>query len=114
MPGTAIGSVNITYDQIAADATGGLPTIVDFNPNVSIAVGNYYVGMNFAYNTGDTLAIITNRDGNTVPGTGYEQFDTGTWYAYSNTTSSWGINVAHAIFPIVCTSTGIREVMTPQ
>ena len=37
--GTAIGSVNITYDQIAADATGGLPTIVDFNPNVSIAVG---------------------------------------------------------------------------
>lgn len=113
MPGTAIGSVNITYDQIAADATGGLPTIVDFNPNVSIAVGNYYVGMNFAYNTGDTLAIITNRDGNTVPGTGYEQFDTGTWYAYSNTTSSWGINVAHAIFPIVCTSTGIREVMTP-
>ena len=114
MPGTAIGSVNVTYDQIAADAAGTLPTIIDFNPNVSIGVGNYYVGVHFTYNAGDTLAIYTSRDGNTIPGTAYEQFSTGTWYAYSDATNSWDLNVAHAIFPIVCTSTGIREVMTPS
>ncbi len=114
LPGTVLGTKTVTYDAIAADVTAQLPTIIDFSPNVTLPVGDFYVGMNFDYNAGDTLAIITNQDGETVPGTAYEEWGQGGgWYAYSDATSSWGLDLAHAIFPIVCTSTGLSEVLTP-
>jgi PKD repeat protein len=116
MPGTVLGTAALTYNQIASDVTAQLPTTIDFSPNVNIGIGSYYVGVNYGYNAGDTLAIITSRNGNTIPGTAYEEWGAaagGGWYAYSDVTNSWGINVAHAMFPIICTSTGVKEVATP-
>jgi PKD repeat protein len=116
LPGTALGTTTVTYNQITSDVTAQLPTYIDFVPNVSVPVGSAYVGVNFGYNTGDTLAIITSRNGNTIPGTAYEQFSAasgGGWYSYSDATNSWGINVAHAIFPILCNTTGVKEILTP-
>lgn len=114
LPGTIIGTKTVTYDVIAADVTAQLPTIIDFSPNVNLPIGNFYVGMNFDYHAGDTLAIVTNLDGETVPGTAYEEWGQGGgWYAYSDASNSWGLDLAHAIFPVVCTSTGLSEVLTP-
>jgi PKD repeat protein len=114
LPGTVLGTKTVTYDVIAADVTAQLPTLIDFSPNVSIPVGSFFVGMNFGYHAGDTLAIVTNQDGETVPGTAYEEWSGGAgWYAYSDATNSWGLDIAHAIFPILCSSTGVSEVLTP-
>lgn len=113
LPGTVIGTKTVTYDAIAADVTALVATVIDFSPNVALPTGNFYVGMNFDYNAGDTLAIVTNQDGETVPGTAYEEWGQGGgWYAY-NDANSWGLELSHAIFPVVCTSTGLSEVLTP-
>ncbi|MEP7171195.1 MAG: T9SS type A sorting domain-containing protein, partial [Bacteroidota bacterium] len=36
------------------------------------------------------------------------------WYPFDDATNSWGISVAHTIFPIVCTPTGVHEILTPS
>ncbi|HKR06773.1 MAG TPA: T9SS type A sorting domain-containing protein [Bacteroidia bacterium] len=109
-PNTTLGSQVVTYDTIVYDFIAGFPTLVLFSPiTVSDTV---YVGVNFGYTVGDTLAIITSLDGEASVNTAYEQFSTNDWHQYSETPTSWGISVAHAIFPIVCTPTGIYEVLT--
>jgi PKD repeat protein len=81
------------------------PTMITFTNPVSVT-GPYYVGMAIKPNgtPQDTVAIITNTDPETSPGTAWEQFDNGSWYAYSDATNSWGVNVAHAIYPIRCSN----------
>jgi hypothetical protein len=73
-----------------------------------------YVGVNFGYHAGDTLAVVSSLDGEAPVNTAYEQFSTLDWHAFSETPASWGISVAHAIFPVVCTPTGVHEILTPS
>ncbi len=44
-----------------------------------------------------------------TPGTSWEQFSTFDWHAISETPTSWGLNVAKAIFPIVCSPNGVNN-----
>lgn len=107
-PNTVLGTATISYDSIAAYAASLTPMWIDFSPNVSVS-GDVYVGIEFGYNPGDTLAIIHCNDGEITAGTAYEKWSTSAWHAYSETPASWGVNVAHLILPVVCTSTGIDE-----
>jgi hypothetical protein len=107
-PGTVLGTSTILYDSIAADATAGTLAYVQFTPRIPVS-GVIYVGLNFSYNTGDSLALVTSADSELVPGTAYEQWSDSTWHAYTETPLSWGLNVAHLIIPIICDVTGISS-----
>lgn len=105
-PGASVVSATKTYADAAADVTNGDLTFVSFTPtNVT---SPFFAGIEFTYAAGDTLAIIHTADGEVNPGTAWEQFDTGVWYAV-NSSSSWGLNIGLAVFPIICESTGINS-----
>ena len=105
-PGNAVVSATKTYADAAADVTNGDLTFVALTPsNIS---SPFFAGIEFTYAAGDTLALIHTADGEVNPGTAWEQFDTGAWFAFSST-SSWGVNVALAIFPIICEATGVNS-----
>jgi PKD repeat protein len=103
LPSTVLGTATISYDSIAAYAASGAQMWVDFTPDIPVSVGDVYVGVEFGYTAGDTLALIHSADGEITPGTAYELWSDGTWHAYSETPASWGLNVAHLIRPVVCT-----------
>lgn len=107
LPSTMLGSATISYDSIAAYAASGSEMWVDFTPDVPVTAGTIYVGIEFGYTAGDTLALVHCADGEIATGTAYELWSDGTWHAYSETPASWGVNVAHLIRPVVCSSTSV-------
>ena len=70
----------------------------------------FYLGVAFDYaNLGDTIALIETADGEVTPGTAWEQFSTNDWHAFSETPTSWGINVALLILPVVCPANSVND-----
>ncbi len=109
LPNSILGTAVISYDSIAAYAASLTPMWIDFSPNIAVS-GDVYVGISFGYTPGDTLAIIHCADGEITTGTAYEHWSNLSWHAYSEAPPvSWGVNVAHLILPVVCTSTGVEE-----
>ena len=101
--GTQLYSQAITYQTIKIDVDSGRNTIVVFNSPVAVT-GSFYVGIEFGYAAGDTVAILTNRDGNTpAPGTAWEKWSDNAWHSYSETPASWGLNMSHRIVRVLCT-----------
>lgn len=89
--------------SIANIPTNGNSIFWDLSSNPYTITGNFYVGVILPTGTGQSVALFTTAMGEVNPGTAWEQFSDNTWHAYSESGVSWGINVAHAIFPIVCT-----------
>ncbi len=105
-PNTVLGTVNVPLSTIVSDVTAQQPTYVTFTTPVAID-GSFFVGVTLPTVAGDSVAIVTNTDGDTNPGTAWEQFDTGVWYAFSDATNSWGMNMQLAIWPLVCNPTNV-------
>lgn len=105
-PGTVAVSATKTYADAAADVTNGNLTYTALTPTSITAP--YFAGITFTYAAGDTLAIIHTADGEVAPGTAWEQFDTGTWYAL-NSASSWGVDVGLIVLPILCDPSSTNE-----
>ncbi len=99
-PGAVLASQDVTISSIAADIAQQQLTDVVFTSPATINTP-YYLGIEFTYKTGDTVALVLNFDGETVPATAWEEWSDFTWWPYSDA-NSWGINVAHYMFPIVC------------
>lgn len=103
---TPLVSQNLLVSQIQADVNAMQLTTVTFPSPVTVGT-TFYAGFSFdmagtSYaHPADTVALVTNTDGDTTPATAWEQWDNGAWYSYDDA-SSWGLDVAHAIFPIIC------------
>ena len=99
-PGAVIASIPVTYQDIATlIASGNNVAFVPFG-NIALPASNeVFVGIEYTYGN-DTIALITNTDGETSPATAWEQWSDGTWHAYDET-GSWGIDVAHYIVPVL-------------
>jgi len=109
-PGASLGSATISYASIVTDVTNGDLTNVTFSPAITLPASNqFFIGVELAYGSGDTLALITNTDGDSPAATGWELFsDNTTWVPYDDA-NSWGLAAGHYIFPVVCsgsTTTG--------
>ncbi len=98
--GSVLATKAVALSDIVADVNSGYMTQVTFDTPVPIT-GAFYVGVELPQASGDTLALVSNTDGDTSPGTAWEQWDTGAWYAFSDA-SAWGMNMALGIFPVVC------------
>ncbi|MBM3436148.1 MAG: T9SS type A sorting domain-containing protein [Bacteroidetes bacterium] len=107
-PGTKIASKTIPLNTIKNDIVNEAMTYISVDPPVNVT-SSFFAGVMLPTVTGDTLVIWSNMDGDTDPGIAWEMWDNGTWYSFSETTNSWGINVALAIYPIVQNSLGVAD-----
>ncbi|MBK7390928.1 MAG: PKD domain-containing protein [Bacteroidetes bacterium] len=107
-PGTSLGSVDVTYNTAQTDATAGNLTYASFTAPIT-PTSPYYLGIEFGYVAGDTLAFVSTADGEVTPGTAWEQFSSLDWHAMSETPTSWGLNLAQGIFPILCSPNSLND-----
>ena len=105
-PGAVLATKTIAVNSIStADYTQ-----IDFDSPVAVT-DEYFVGVELTYNPGDTVVIWINADGESSPGTAWEKWSDGDWYAYSNT-AAWGWNMSHYLRVRYCSgdgSLGIKE-----
>ena len=95
-----LASVPIPYSRIKQDVDSGRITFVPLPSPVAIPANGVYAGITFSYAPGDTVAILTNRNGNTpAPGTAWEIWSDGSWHPYNDgTNNTWQLNVSHYIW----------------
>ena len=103
-PGAVLGSQTLNYATIVNNINAQQASYVDF-PSPIVVSGPYFLGIEFNPSSGDTIALITNSDGNTVPGTAWEKWSDNSWHNYNESPASWGVDVANFIFPVMCGTT---------
>ncbi len=98
-PGAVLGTVTIPVSQLSTTQ----PVPVNFSPAVAVS-GNFFCGIEISANgtPQDTVVLLTNQDGETMPGTAWEKWSDNTWH-HDSSSSSWGLNIAHTIWVIKCT-----------
>jgi PKD repeat protein len=99
-PGTVLRTDSIPFMQIYTDVNTNKYTFLEFATPMDMT-GSFYLGVELPQVAGDTIVLLTNKNGQTSPGTAWEQWRDGNWYAYSDSLS-WGYNLSHAIFPVLC------------
>ena len=99
LPGTVLGSTTLPLSTIISDVNAGFYTEIEFTNPITLS-GSYYLGFDVEPASGVTISVYTNTDGDVSVNTAYEQFDDGTWHAYTET-ASWELTVNHMIHPIL-------------
>ncbi len=107
-PGTLLASQTTYMSEIVRDVAWERPTLIFLDEPLAIDAP-FFMGVELPQTTGDTLALFTNKKGQGNPANGWEQHSTGNWYPYTDEQNSWNLKIDHAIFPILCSSTGIEN-----
>lgn len=93
-PGQVLERKDIPLRTILQDVAQNQPTEVIFDRNVPVDGYPYYIGVQLNYTNRDTLALVTNRNGESSQVSAWEQNAQGSWQSYS---IARGLNVSHAI-----------------
>ncbi|TAH12519.1 MAG: PKD domain-containing protein [Runella slithyformis] len=109
-PGAVLETKEVPLRQIIDDVAANRPTSVTFDRNLPISIKDvgglpFHIGIEFDFVAGDTVALITSKDGESTNATSWEQSATGAWdrYIVSN-----GLNIAHAITAQVGMKTSVQ------
>ena len=116
-PGAVLATQDLFYNQI--DTTGAFTSV--FFPTIINTNGSFFVGIQLIYAAGDTVALITNQNGQTVPATAWELWSGGSpWLPYDDS-QSWGLDISHGIFVVQAveanfsqTTAGLTATFTDQ
>lgn len=104
IPDTAmVSSKIIPIQQIVNDVNNQAETYIEFPTPVKVT-GAYLIGVKLPTKKGDTLALKSNTNGDTNPGTAWEQWSDSSWHKYSEP-DCWYINISNAVYPLVCSQT---------
>jgi len=93
-PGAVLESKEVPLRTILDDVANNRPTAVTFDRNVPLFGLPFHVGIELKYAAGDTVALVTTRNGEAVNGTAWERDQKGEWDRYI---VRQGLNVAHDI-----------------
>ena len=93
-PGAILTQKDVPLRDILADVAANRPTTVTFDRNIPVSGLAYHVGVIFPYAAGDTVALITTKNGESTFATSWQQNRQGNWLRYAD---SLGLNVAHDI-----------------
>ncbi|MGZ4116685.1 MAG: S8 family serine peptidase, partial [Bacteroidia bacterium] len=104
-PGTLLATQNTTMTQIRTDVAGHYYTRIKFSSPVSLpASKKFFVSIdltNLNWATAhDTLSIVSNVDGQTIPSAIWEQHSDNTWHQYT-TAGSWNLNASLYVEPFL-------------
>jgi hypothetical protein len=81
-----------------------------FYPYPCYPVVSFYLGVEMPVLNGDTLALYSNHDGDTIPGIAWEKWADSTWHPMRDS-NSVHMNLDLAIFPIMsCVINDIKEI----
>ncbi|PLX00599.1 MAG: hypothetical protein C0594_15520, partial [Marinilabiliales bacterium] len=97
-PNSIIGSETMPISDIVSDVTNGELTGINFDPDITISTG-FYIEVVLPTTAGDTLAIVTNADGEATTNTAWETWSDGAWHSYAD---GWQMDLNHAVFAVVC------------
>ena len=97
-PGTIIGSQSVLITDIITNGNAGQPTTAAFSNPVPIT-GPFYAGFTIPLVAGDTVAVVSDTIGHTVPGLAWESYN-GAWYNLNDQTNSFGIDLNLGIYPL--------------
>jgi PKD repeat protein len=106
-PGTKLAGYDVPLNTIKNHINDQILTFAPFYPPINVTT-SFYAGFILPTAAGDTLVVWSNMDGDIYPGIAWEQWENLQWYSFSNT-SSWQLNLALAIFPVVQTTLGLEE-----
>jgi len=116
-PGAEIGSVTFNTADVDTStagysvAEGAVAYNVNAMFNVAVpASGEFWAGVVLPTTTGDTIALVSNTDGdfaNAATHTG-EFWDTGDFYAVGDP-NNWDLGIAFGVFPVINFVAGINE-----
>ncbi len=106
-PGTKLASESVDMNTIKSNLANNMMTEVVFDQPV-ILNHPFYAGFVLPTDAGDTLAVWSNEDGDTFPGTAWDLWEDNNWVAIADA-SSWGMNISMAIHPVAEVQTGLFD-----
>jgi hypothetical protein len=92
-PGAVLERKEVLLSRIQQDIANGEATNVTFDRNIPLFSRGFHIGIELSY-TGDTVALVTTRNGESVFNTSWQQDSTGRWESFS---VRRGYNIAHDI-----------------
>jgi PKD repeat protein len=92
-PGAVLERKEVLLSRIQQDINNGEATTVTFDRNIPLFGRGFHIGIELAYD-GDTVALVTTRNGESVFNTSWQQDSTGRWESFS---VKRGYNIAHDI-----------------
>ena len=93
-PGAVLAQKDVPLRVILDDVANNRTTAVTFDRNVPLSGLPFHIGMTLSYAAGDTVALVTTRNGESLSATSWRQNQRGDWLRYAD---SLGLNVAHNI-----------------
>ncbi len=93
-PGAILEQKDVPLRVILDDVANNRATAITFDRNVPLNGLPFHIGLTFPYVAGDTVALTTTRNGESVFATSWRQNRQGDWLRYAD---SLGLNVAHNI-----------------
>lgn len=93
-PGAILEQKDVPLRVILDDVANNRPTTVTFDRNVPIGGLPFHIGVVLPYAAGDTVALVTTKNGESVFATAWRQNRQGNWLRYAD---SLGLNVAHNV-----------------
>jgi len=109
-PGAVLGSVTVPISSLSV-----YPNLTNFTfPSPITVTNNYFLGIQFTDGSPqDSLALVHSADSVDLiagQGTAWELWSDNSWHSFDETPDSWGMDVALAIYPILCNNiTGIEN-----
>lgn len=103
-PGAILEESDVLINRIKEDVDQNVYTEVIFSRLTPIFGRGFYVGIQLSYE-GDTVALTTTQDGESLISTAWQQDDTLEWEPY---TIEYGVNVAHDIRPVLGMSPSVQ------
>jgi PKD repeat protein len=106
-PGATLTTETVPLNTIKSNISNNTMTYVALDPPVMIN-HPFYAGFLLPLASEDSLAVYSNTDGDTTPGTAWDWWENGSWIPISDPTS-WILNLSMGIHPIVEYQTGIED-----
>ncbi|MRS65752.1 PKD domain-containing protein [Larkinella terrae] len=110
-PGAILETKEVPLRTILEDVANNRATKVTFDRNVPLSGLGYHIGIELKYAAGDTVALVTTKNGESVFATAWKQNAKGDWARYAD---SLGINVAHDISARVGMKSSVQVAASAQ
>jgi hypothetical protein len=112
-PGTMLDSSTVLLSGIKiSEFQGDFPSTVAFFDNWVPIEDDFFMGVELPASQGDTVALFTNKINATTNGNAWEQLASGEWQTYEQGDPQYDVD--HAIYPLICQSTGIDNHILEQ
>ncbi|GAB3331555.1 hypothetical protein GCM10027299_37310 [Larkinella ripae] len=93
-PGAVLETKAVPLRTILDDVANNRATSIVFERNVPLSGLPFHIGIELTYAAGDTVALVTTKNGESLTGTSWEQNEKGEWERYR---IRQGLDVAHDI-----------------